>query len=237
MVASTMNKDLFQPLPGPGAYPCAASPPGRPHVPAGLPWPAAVRRFLALSVPGLAFALAACSAPMDKHPDIKLNPHPVQRYELTATVDAPGPFDSVTGYVSYDVTNLECVPKDAWEGARNVPSSSHTFELTRVDDHTWKGYFYRDLLKDEDYFGLGVCHWEVVNALPVFTVHAEKFSPALVFDDLLGGDQTRYFSKTDFFNRSLGGGATLDFSGADENVRADPERYFPISVKVRETEP
>jgi hypothetical protein len=178
---------------------------------------------------------------MDKHPDIKLNPHPVQRYELTATVDAPGPFDSVTGYVSYDVTNVECVPKDAWEGARNVPSTSRSFELTRVDAHTWKGHFYRDLLRDEDYFGLGVCHWDVGTVSPAFVVHEQSFNSGLMLTEMLSGQPgTRYFKVETFFDRSLtnnNAGSALSWSPQDEDVKAHPKRFFPITARVTEVKP
>ncbi|WP_225563045.1 hypothetical protein [Rhodanobacter sp. DHG33] len=40
----------------------------------------------------------------------KKNSHPIKRYEITATTDAPGPWDSVKGYIAYEVTNPECVP-------------------------------------------------------------------------------------------------------------------------------
>lgn len=239
MVASAMNKDVSR-LPHercapPACVPNRADPcADQRSASAPIPRPGAARRSRSWVPFALALALAACSSPMDKHPDIKLNPHPVQRYELTATVDAPGPFDSVTGYVSYDVTNVECVPRDAWEGARNVPSSSRSFEMTRVDAHTWKGYFYRDLLRDEDYFGLGVCHWDLTNALPVFAVHDEKFNPAATFAELLAGPQVRHFSKADFFNRSLRDGGAMGYSDADENVKRTPDHYFSISVTVKE---
>lgn len=169
--------------------------------------------------------------------DIKLNPHPVQRYELIATVDAPGEFDSVEGYLSYDVTNVECVPKNPFEGARNVPNTSRSFAMTRVDAHTWKGSFYRDLLQDEDYFGLGVCHWDVTNALPLFVVHDEKFNPAFMFTELLAGEQIRHFAKADFYNQSLRGGGAMGLRSTDENVKTRPDRYFPISVKVKRAGP
>lgn len=186
----------------------------------------------------ISLATAACSPPMDKQPDIKLNPHPVQRYELTATVDAPGAFDSAEGYLSYDIANVECVPKDSFEGARNVPSSSRAFELTRVDAHTWKGYFYRDLLKDEDYFGLGTCHWDATNAVPVFKVHGASFSPALVVQDVVGKvPSTSYFRKSDFYDRSMHGIGAIPHRATEEGVLKEPGAFFPITVTIKATRP
>ncbi len=52
------------------------------------------------------------------------NPHPAQRYEVIATADAPGPWDSVQGAAFFDVTNVACVPKGAFTGGRNVPTDS-----------------------------------------------------------------------------------------------------------------
>lgn len=165
--------------------------------------------------------------------DIKLNPHPTQRYELIATVDAPGAFDSVEGFLSYDVTNVECVPKNPVEGARNVPTTSRSFVLTRVDERTWKGSFYRDLLQDEDYFGLGVCHWELANASPVFRVHATSFSPAFVLGDSIEGTLTRYFKRSDYSNQALQDVAALGFSADDAEVNKSTHSFFPITVTIK----
>lgn len=168
--------------------------------------------------------------------DIKLNPHPVQRYELIATVDAPGEFDSVEGYLSYDVTNVECVPKNPFEGARNVPNTSRSFAMTRVDAHTWKGSFYRDLLQDEDYFGLGVCHWDIGTVSPGFVVHGQTFGPGLMLPDLKSSRPlTRYFKVQTFLDRSMtdkNAGTALSWSSQDQEVRTKPDKFFAITARV-----
>lgn len=173
--------------------------------------------------------------------DIKLNPHPTQRYELIATVDSPGEFDSVEGYLSYEVTNVECVPKNPIVGARNVPNTSRGFVLTRVDAHTWKGSFYRDLLQDEDYFGLGVCHWDIGTVSPIFVVHGQGFSPGLMLKEVVSGQTyTRYFRTKDFFDRSINNenaGAALSWPSEAEDVRVHPEQFFPIAASVRRMTP
>jgi hypothetical protein len=164
----------------------------------------------------------------------KKNPHPVKRYEVTATVDAPGSWDAVKGYVSFKVANVDCVPQDSFTGARNVPNSNLEFEMTRVDGKTWKGYFYRDLLEDEDYFGLGICHWDVTQASPSFTAHGEDFVPGTGLENTK--PYTEYFKKGDFTNRSQtsgGYGTTPD----DPEVIQHPDAFFPITVTVKEAMP
>jgi len=162
------------------------------------------------------------------------NPHPVKRYEVIATVDAPGSWDSVKGYLSFDVINVDCVPQDSFTGGRNVPTSDYDFEMTRVDDKTWKGHFYRDLLQDKDYFGMGTCHWDVTQASPVFTAHGSNFVPGSGIENV--SPYTEYFKKSDFLNHSLtdvGYGTTV----TDPEIAKNPDAFFRITVTVKEETP
>lgn len=169
------------------------------------------------------------------HP--KKNPHPVKRYEITATADAPGPWDSVKGYIVYEVSNRECVPRGSFTGGQNIPNIDFDFDMTRVDDKTWKGYFYEDLLQDEDYFGLGACHWSVATIAPKFTVHGSSFTPGdalSVFQSK--GQETEYFRKADFLDstRKLNG---LPYLDTRPEFRKNPEEFFPVTVTVKEVTP
>jgi hypothetical protein len=161
----------------------------------------------------------------------KKNPHPVKRYEVTATANAPGSWDSVKGVVFFQVINKGCVPKDSFTGGQNVPNISYEFEMTRIENNTWEGYIYRDFLEDEDYFGLGVCHWGITQASPKFTVHGSNF--------VLGSDlesikpYIEYFKKSDFLNHSFtdAGYPTIP---TDPEVTQHPVDFFPIAVTVKE---
>ncbi|MBD8899989.1 hypothetical protein [Rhodanobacter sp. DHG33] len=168
----------------------------------------------------------------------KKNPNPVKRYEVTATVDAPGSWDSVKGHIAYEVVNRECVPRGSFTGGQNVPNVGHDFEMTRVDGNTWKGYFYRDALRDEDYFGLGICHWDATGVTPIFTTHGETFGAATWLQDALAkGPQTEYFKKSEFLDKSLSGDGALDFSEKNPEYIKDPGAFFPIIVTVKEVTP
>ena len=162
------------------------------------------------------------------------NPHPVKRYEVIATVDAPGSWDSVTGVVFFGVINVDCVPQGALTGGRNVPNIDYDFEMTRVDEKTWRGYFYRDMLQNEDYFGLGLCHWDATGLGSKFTVHGANFTPSEGLKEALKARQyTEYFKKSDFLNHSLtdvGYGTTT----TDPEVAKHPDAFFPIMVTVKE---
>jgi hypothetical protein len=172
------------------------------------------------------------------HPE--LNPHPKQRYEVTVTVDAPGPFDSVKGHVWYAIANPECTPKNLLEGVHNLPADvDRTIVLTRVDDHTYHGYFYRDLLQGEDYFGKGICRWEVSGAGANFMVHGLLFPASVNPFDIytghpldLGRTKTFPFSVKQFFDRSLN-----DENALIAGSGGGADKTFDIMVTVKEVEP
>lgn len=171
-----------------------------------------------------------------KHP--KKNLYPVKRYELTATADAPGPWDSVKGYIEYEVSNRECVPRDSFTGGQNVPNVDFGFEMTRVNEKTWKGYFYEDLLQDEDYFGLGVCRWSITTVGPQFIVHGESFTSGDALSVLLRkGRETEYFRKKDFTDQSFTGDGALPYSDKNPKYIDNPAAFFPITVTVKEVTP
>lgn len=168
----------------------------------------------------------------------KKNPHPVKRYEVVVTADAPGPWDSVSGTVFFDVINRECVYRDSFTGGQNVPNSGYDFKMNRVDEKKWIGYFYRDALEDEDYFGLGVCHWDATGLTPTFIVHGEAFAASTGFEDALHkGPQVTYFKKSEYFDHSLTGDAALESTASTPDVVQHPDHFFPITVTVREATP
>lgn len=169
----------------------------------------------------------------------KKNPRPVQRYEVTATAEAPGPWDRVKGYISYEVVNTKCTPENKFLGVHIMPTDVGVdIEMTRVSENTWKGYFYRDYVQDEDYYGLGVCHWDAVSAGGVFTVHGEVFASSSTLDDFMrNGPQMEYFKKSEYWDRSLSGDGAWLTSANDPEVAKHPDQFFPITVTVKAVTP
>lgn len=167
------------------------------------------------------------------------NLHPVRRYEVTATSDAPGPWDSVKGYLEYEVANPGCTPENRFMGEHLMPRIvGHDFEMTRVDKKTWKGYFYRDFMRDDNYYGLGVCHWEPSSVSAVFVAHKVVFGAGAVFADFLGNEsQTEYFKKSAYGNLKIVRDEALDYSVINPEYIKNPHAFFPITVTVREAAP
>ncbi len=198
-------------------------------------------KHLSLSlILSLVLITSACGSPM-KTPDIKQNAHPKMRYEITMTIQgAPGPFDSVDGFVQYKVSNDRCVPLTPISGATLPPEKSVPIEFSHVSDNVYKGTLYVDLLQDEDYFGLGVCHWAVVAATASLKAGKVDLSPDLFADSILKqASETRYFSKKQFEAIERGGPAPPFVSGVlpaeYRNLKPEWQQdMFTVTLSARE---
>ncbi|NYE27394.1 hypothetical protein HDE78_000319 [Rhodanobacter sp. K2T2] len=174
----------------------------------------------------------ACGSSTMTTPDIKFNPHPTKRYELTVTIkDAPGPFDSMQTYVLYDVTDPFCVPTLPGSGATNEPRKSVPLTLTKVGENTYTGTFYSDLIKDEDYSGKGVCHWKL-SAVSMYLRH-EKLTlpPSITWENILAGKpQTTYFSGLSYADAS----AERVDAGIEEGGKLRPSDHpFTVTFETK----
>jgi hypothetical protein len=117
----------------------------------------------------LMFMTAGCSpSTQEKDPvDFKQNPNPVQAYRITMRLDnPPGPFGSMVALAQYDVTETECLPPPRENHGHKwpVPTEDVPIELARVSDTEYTGIVYVDRMLDEDYYGRGVCHWQLIQA-------------------------------------------------------------------------
>jgi hypothetical protein len=197
--------------------------------------PMKLHQMAAAALLPLAMA-AGCSKPDPEHP--AKNPHPVKRYEVIATSEAPGPWDSIEGYISYEVINRKCVPADSFTGGQNVPNTGIDIEMTPVDDHTWRGYFYRDALEDEDYFGLGVCHWDTTGVGITAIAKGVRFNWADMLVSLLhDGQETSYFKKSVYGDRSFARYGAPELTSSDPEVLQRPDAYFRTTLTVKEATP
>ncbi|MGO1070092.1 hypothetical protein [Lysobacter sp. CA199] len=100
-------------------------------------------------------------------PDFKQNPNPKQRYQLILTLaNAPGPFASIEGFMQFDVKTPECLPPPNENGGHLWPTPTEDIPIVwiRVNDTEYTGVVYTDGMIDEDYYGRGVCHWELIQA-------------------------------------------------------------------------
>ncbi|SFS16813.1 hypothetical protein SAMN05216570_3388 [Dyella sp. OK004] len=169
------------------------------------------RVLLMIPMLAMAFLLYRCGAFVGTL-DIKQNPHPKMRYDITITIEgAPGPFDAVGGFMQYEVANKQCVPLTG--GPMNpmrIPPLAHPpIDFKRVSDNVYTGTVYADYFLDEDYFGEGMCHWSLMSATARLKVMNRTFAPYLLPDELFSQKPvTAYFTRDEYLHNNVGYSST-----------------------------
>lgn len=172
-------------------------------------------------------------------PDIKHNPNPKQRYEIIMTIDgAPGPFKPATGFMQYEVLDERCLPKlDPISGAKPHPMADLPIDFERVSDNVYKGVVYTDLLLDEDYYGLGVCHWTMVSAIAHLQSDESAFSPDISLDELAAHkSKTLYFFKGNYAHNRVKDSV---FAGVplSDHISQHRDDFFSVTFTSKEASP
>jgi len=230
-------RDRLGPLPQPALPPLP--PAAASHSPEDDPMK--LHHLAATTIMPLALTAAGCSKGIDVGNDGAtghLNPHPVKRYEVIATSHAPGPWDTIEAYIGYDVINPKCVPLIPFVGQRHMPNTGLDVPMTQVDDHTWKGYFYRDALLDEDYFNLGVCHWDVTSVGVSAKGKGVTFGWGGMLVELLRESQeTYYFKNSVYGDTSFAPYGAPTLVADDDEVVQHPDAHFQVTISVKEAKP
>ena len=133
------------------------------------------------------------------------NPSPTAGFKVRLKIDnAPGPFEIIDVGGQFDVRNSnQCGKVIPAVGLPSKIVKSKDVSLTRVGDDEYEGVIYLDTMQDEDYYGRGVCHWELIRAYAVLIAADEvkdtSFAVSLPVHDLVkGGATTRYFVHADY---------------------------------------
>lgn len=168
-----------------------------------------------------------------KNADIKFNPNPRMRYEVTVRIeDAPGPFDTINGTIDYRVSNADCVPLTPVTGATVLPSKRVPLKLTPVGNNTYRGELFADLIQDEDYFGKGVCHWSIVAAGVEARVRKMDFAASLPKDEIFAHKPvTQYYSSRAYAESDT---ELLNTGNLNRDDFKDPAHTFSISLSAEE---
>ncbi|WP_416926658.1 hypothetical protein [Ottowia sp.] len=167
----------------------------------------------------------------------RANPSPKQGFEVVFELhDAPGPFAGFGGYAHYQSFNCNFVTSE-WAGTRSQPTKMIPVAAEQIDTTHYRATFYLDGLLDEDYYGKGVCHWDLIGVTVGFKATGAKGETDYAFDldkkawrD--GGQDRRYYWKGDYPSLPIGGGnqGRRDPDGFSADFRSN---IFSISATVR----
>lgn len=183
--------------------------------------------------------MSACQ-PDTLHPYTRLNPSPKMRYEITLEINgAPGPFDSVSGVMLYEVVNKSCVPvtDSLMNPLRLMPQANLQITFDRVSENVYRTVVYSDYFQDEDYFGLGICHWSLKGSIARLKIKKNTMAPYLSSEQFFSQQPVLlYFTKDSYLN----GDMEVSFHGESvrSNYSADvQDELFSISIIAEEVAP
>jgi hypothetical protein len=145
--------------------------------------------------------VSGCASPSGK-PEYKHNPNPKERYEITMTIqEAPGAFEGIVGSMQYLVPDDSCVPEsDPINGIRKNPKEWVRYPVEKVSDNQYRAVVWADGMVDENYYGLGVCKWEFMQATISLKGKSVRFMPWLKLQELRSQQpKTLYFSRRTYF--------------------------------------
>lgn len=190
---------------------------------------------------------AACSNPA-KDIVIHSNPDPVHAYILTLDAShAPGPIQSPKGYISFenDYSGRTCMPKSPPLVEWRMSGKRIDFELKPVEgkNNVFESIIYLDALKDENYFGKGMCLWRMNMAGVGFVGQGGLgYGAGIGYTKFKDGEEdTAYYPVSSFTETTEGkiypiapAVPTNDFKLDPENSYVnDATKYFPIYIRVK----
>ncbi len=174
----------------------------------------------------------------------QLNPNPKRAYEIVMTVEnAPGPFAIVEGAAQYDVVNEnECGHINATSGTAERITSFEQVLMRKVSDAEYRGTVYLDGMLDQDYFGRGVCHWELGALRVVLRASGQEgetlFGPWIIAEDIVANlSVDLYFWKGQYPRAEMDNYA---YSGRSSREEFKPELrndLFKITIKAQGLQP
>lgn len=120
--------------------------------------------------------------------DVRANASARKEYAIVVAFGGlPGPIADVRATADYAVDNVECVPPLLLSGARLRPEHSLELHPQSIDTNRYGLTVHTDALRDEDYFGMGVCHWSMQWATVRFRSATTEFVGAIAIDRIESG--------------------------------------------------
>lgn len=172
----------------------------------------------------------------------RVNPSPRQRYDITMTIkDAPGPFGMVKFWAHYLAP--DCMYwTDKFAGTTGKPTHTIEMPFQKLNDTTYVGTVYLDGMVDDNYYGDGLCHWqltEVAVGLKATGADTETgFAPDISPETILAQrDETRfmwreYYPRAGIDNFAEFGDKTLDKVPMERH-----DEFFTIVLASKEVQP
>jgi len=130
----------------------------------------------------IALSVVACSPGVDP-PEVRLNPSPQQRYQITLTIEEPPAPVEIQGRVQFFIANKDCMPfSDRIAGTRPDSTFRMPLAFKQITPTTFVGHFFADAVMPENYYGLGECRWNFTSAKALIRMDGMEQSAGIPHD-------------------------------------------------------
>lgn len=174
-------------------------------------------------------------------PDIEIkerqNPQKAHRIEMVIE-NAPGPFAVVEGAANYSVKNhFECGHIDPVPGIASRITTHPPIEWKPLGEGRYEATVYEDLIMDEDYYGRGVCRWELTTVSAMLkATGAEgeaRFLPAIPAERIDAGSPIQLFFWGGYYPRAKSDNYP-DYGEKEISTVPDQQRdeFFVVTMKA-----
>ncbi|MGL4674375.1 MAG: hypothetical protein ACRCXK_05890 [Wohlfahrtiimonas sp.] len=165
----------------------------------------------------------------------RVNPDPQKQYQLIINIEnAPGPLKLLQASAGYEAPNCTYVYGIASAVSHPRISIPIDLELIKVDQY--QGRFNLDAMKDEDYYGQGICQWKFTSGTLLFSAGSSendtKFSASFYDKEVQVGVLEFNHLKEDYPVSSLMNGYSS--SGRWKKGQRGLGEYFTFQVDLRE---
>lgn len=123
-----------------------------------------------------------CKAPVAvPPPHVRVNPAPKEKYEISLEFldDRKRPSGDVTGVITYEIKNRNCMPVDyarSLGGSRPMVFRGEHVRLNKIAENRYVISLYTDKFIDENYYELGVCKWQINSISMDFNILGQPYS-------------------------------------------------------------
>ncbi|WP_372393197.1 hypothetical protein ACCQ05_05765 [Xanthomonas sp. NCPPB 3582] len=181
----------------------------------------------------------------DGDPIYRKNPHPKQAYRITMTIEnAPGPFGWVSGTAFYEIKNHEqCTPVEPITGVWNKSKRDGIpINFDRIGEFEYVAVIYADGLVDSNYYGKGVCHFELASVGTTIKATGKKgetrFQSSLFVGEILGQkSKVTYFWSGGYPKDEVDDFPDQGESGPDHFKEELRNELFKVALSVRKDAP
>jgi hypothetical protein len=170
------------------------------------------------------------------------NPNPQRRYAIAMVIEnPPGAFDHVKWYAQYEAPDCVYLMNPV-EGVHSRPMTTIELTFTKDAEARYSAVLYEDAMLDEDYFGTGVCRWQLtfarVELKATGATEETTFVSTLSSDELKLGQAVRsYFWKGSYPKDPLPGYSDSGFPHPETFKPELRDELFSIVMTGERGEP